>query len=129
MLNAEENVTMRGLTPNTDAGDKPALTRIWSGSRYIWVADEQPGGSGSASCDPDVDIEANQEVSCSKFGSGWKKVGAYHSHPQNTGFSNPDKEVVKNTKLPLSKITPDKKIEILEPNVPSPRVIRPSPIK
>ena len=28
-----------------------------------------------------------------------------------------------------TKITPDKKIEVLEPNVPSPRVIRPPPIK
>ena len=56
-----------------------------------------------ASCNPEAESYTGAAVSCdAKFGDGWARAGAYHSHPPgDTNFSPGDKKWARNKKCRL----------------------------
>lgn len=68
--------------------------------------------SGGA-CDPWSDYVTGNDVSCKEFGSTWKVVGAFHSHPQNSKFSRGDDGRYIELGFGLGKGTPDGAVELL----------------
>ncbi len=107
------------------AGPTPPLKEVLNPDRKKF----EHVRTASANCDPTFayDIGSNSEgvsVSCAEsFGEEWEMVGAYHSHPSNTDFSESDHDF--GEEYPYGKITPDGKIEVTTGSENEPRIVRP----
>jgi len=92
------------------AGPKPSMEMRVLNGRVTWYR------TAPASCDPTFDYEKEEEVTCEKaFDEKWKMVGAYHSHPLDSNFSESDWEGWPKNGYPLGLVTPNGEVSILTP--------------
>lgn len=99
-----------GKVKATQPHGGPAPTRIAFPSGAVRIV--------SATVDPHWDAVNNRKVSCADvfwFG-GWEEVAVYHSHPDNSPFSDEDKNLADREEIPIYKGTPDGNVERYDPD-------------
>jgi RHS repeat-associated protein len=113
-------------------GDQFKNTPAHPGARPIIRAEVHNGRvirfrENAGSCDPTYNPDTNEKISCQKhFGGEWKEVGAFHSHPNDSSFSESDWDGWPANGYPYGLATPNGNIDMLTPGGQIVNLVSPS---